>query len=77
MSESDATTRQYTRATRLVLALRTLAFALLVVGFGGWLLEDGAVALESPFTVAFFVGTGCAFASIYLGVVLADGGSDR
>ncbi|ELY46697.1 hypothetical protein [Natronorubrum sulfidifaciens] len=58
---------------RLISALRLAAVSLLVVGFSGWLLDDGGdVALESPFTLAFGLGIGCAIVSIYLGVFLAN-----
>lgn len=60
-------------ANRIITALRLAAVSLLVVGFSGWVLEDGGeVALESPFTVAFGVGVACALASIYLGIFLAN-----
>ncbi|OIB55399.1 hypothetical protein [Natrialba sp. SSL1] len=66
------------RGRQLVSILRLLAIALLTVGFSGWVLEDGGeVVLESPFVIAFAAGVGCAFASIYLGIFLADGGAGR
>lgn len=58
---------------RVVSMFRLAAVSLLVVGFSGWLLDDGGeVALESPFTLAFGIGVGCAVVSIYLGVFLAN-----
>ncbi|QFU81943.1 hypothetical protein [Natronorubrum aibiense] len=73
MSQREsAEPRGYTRGTRLVSALRLAAVSLLVVGFSGWLIDDGAVALESLFTIAFGLGIGCAVASIYLGIFLAN-----
>lgn len=58
---------------RLVSVLRLAAVVLLAVGFSGWLLDDGGeVSLESPFTLAFGAGVACAFASIYLGIFLAN-----
>ncbi|ELY91078.1 hypothetical protein C483_10351 [Natrialba hulunbeirensis JCM 10989] len=66
------------RGRQLVSILRLLAIALLTVGFSGWVLEDGGeVVLESPFVIAFAAGIVCAFASIYLGIFLADGGAGR
>ena len=59
--------------TQLVSVLRLAAFSLLVIGFSGWVLDDGGeVSLESPFTLAFGAGVACALASIYLGIFLAN-----
>ncbi|WP_124191237.1 hypothetical protein [Natrarchaeobius oligotrophus] len=59
----------------LVSVLRLAAISLVIVGFSGWLIDDGGeVVLESPFTIVFGAGVVCAFASIYLGIFLADGG---
>ncbi|RQG93256.1 hypothetical protein EA462_03430 [Natrarchaeobius halalkaliphilus] len=59
----------------VVSVLRLAAISLVVVGFSGWVIDHGGeIALESPFTIAFGVGVACAFASIYLGIFLADGG---
>ncbi|SDR31334.1 hypothetical protein [Natronobacterium texcoconense] len=64
-------------AHQVVSVLRLVALALVVVGFAGWALEDAAAFdLESPYTIAFGVGVACAFASIYLGIFLADGGDE-
>ncbi|RQG94692.1 hypothetical protein [Natrarchaeobius chitinivorans] len=62
------------RARTVVSALRLVAVVSLLVGFSGWLLEDGEVVLESPYTLAFAAGVACALASIYLGIFLAEGG---
>ncbi|WP_436346586.1 hypothetical protein [Natronorubrum sp. FCH18a] len=59
--------------THLVSALRLAAIVLLLVGFAGWMLDDGGeVSLESPFTLAFGAGVACALVSIYLGIFLAN-----
>lgn len=72
-TETEPATRRRSRARQVVLALRTAAFPLLLVGFSGWVLDEGGeVHLESPFTYAFVAGVGCALASIYLGVFLAN-----
>ncbi|MXV62838.1 hypothetical protein GS429_12325 [Natronorubrum sp. JWXQ-INN-674] len=61
------------RGAQVISVLRLAAVSLLVVGFSGWLIDDGGeVALESPFTIAFGAGVVCALASIYLGVFLAN-----
>ncbi|ELY55862.1 hypothetical protein [Natronolimnohabitans innermongolicus] len=61
------------RAVTLVSAFRLAAFALLAVGFSGWVFDDGGeVSLESPYTLAFGLGVACALASIYLGIFLAN-----
>ncbi|WP_121743905.1 hypothetical protein [Natronorubrum halophilum] len=53
--------------------LRLGAIVLVVSGFVGWVAGDAVpFSLESPFTIAFLAGVGCAFASIYLGVFLAN-----
>ncbi len=63
------------RALQFVSVLRLAALGLLVVGFSGWVLDDGGeIALESPFTIAFAAGIVCAIVSIYLGIFLTDGG---
>ncbi|MFA9428140.1 MULTISPECIES: hypothetical protein [Natronorubrum] len=74
MSQDESTgSSGHTQGRRLVSVLRLAAVALLVVGFSGWLLDDGGeVTLESPFTIAFGLGVGCAVASIYLGIFLAN-----
>ena len=74
MSQDESTgSSGHTQGARLISVLRLVAVALLVVGFSGWLLDDGGeVTLESPFTIAFSVGVICALASIYLGVFLAN-----
>lgn len=75
MSEERSTTPPRARAERVISVLRLGALALLVVGFSGWVIDDGGeIALESPFTIAFAVGLACALASIYLGIFLANGG---
>ncbi|WP_306055070.1 hypothetical protein [Natronococcus wangiae] len=62
-------------AQQLITVLRLAAVALVVTGFVGWATgEAAAFSLESPFTIAFLVGVGCAAASIYLGVFLANRG---
>lgn len=61
------------RGYRVVSVLRLAGIALLVVGFAGWVLDDGGeVTLESPFTVAFGAGVVCALASVYLGIFLSN-----
>lgn len=61
------------RGHQVVSILRLAAIGLLIVGFSGWVFDEGGeVALESPFTIAFGAGVACAFASIYLGIFLAD-----
>lgn len=61
------------RARQVVTVLRLAAIALLVVGFSGWVFDEGGEpTLESPFTLAFGLGVGCALASIYLGIFLAN-----
>ncbi len=58
---------------RLLTTFRLLAIALVVVGFSGWLFEyDGEVVIESPYTLAFGLGIGCAIVSIYLGIFLTN-----
>ena len=61
-------------ARHAVTVLRLVAIVLLVVGFSGWLFEEEAVSLESPYTLAFAVGVACALVSIYLGVFIANRG---
>ncbi|RKD93801.1 hypothetical protein [Halopiger aswanensis] len=61
-------------ATDVVSLLRLAALALLVSGFIGWVVEGSAFDLESPYTVAFGAGLGCALVAIYLGVFLANRG---
>ena len=71
--EPESAVRGRSRTRQFVLLLRTAAFPLLLVGFSGWLLDEGGeVHLESPFTLAFGAGVGCALASIYLGILLAN-----
>ena len=78
VSEAEPAARRRSGARQAVLALRTASFSLLLVGFSGWLLDEGGeVHLESPFTVAFGAGVVCAFASIYLGIFLANGDGQR
>ncbi|WP_226377465.1 hypothetical protein [Haloterrigena turkmenica] len=73
MSETDSARPRRSLARGAVLALRTAAFWLLLLGFGGWVIDEGGeVTLESPFTLAFGAGVGCALASIYLGIFLAN-----
>ncbi|NUB90405.1 hypothetical protein HTZ84_15955 [Haloterrigena sp. SYSU A558-1] len=73
MSDADSARPPRSPARELVLALRTAAFALLVLGFSGWVIDEGGeVSLESPFALAFGLGVGCALASIYLGIFLAN-----
>ena len=72
VTEPSADTRR-TRGTQLISVLRLVALSLLVLGFSGWLIDDGGeVALDSPFTIAFATGVGCAILSIYLGILLAN-----
>ena len=74
VNEGDSASSRRSSGRGVVLALRTAAFALLVLGFSGWVIDDGGeVSLESPFALAFGLGVGCAFASIYLGFFLANG----
>lgn len=49
--------------------LRFVAFALIIVGFVG-AVETGAspVGADSPFSLLFYAGVGCAVLSIYLGM---------
>lgn len=60
------------RTDRVISSLRLAAVSLLVVGFSGWLLEDGEIDPGSPFTIAFAAGVACALVSIYLGIFLAN-----
>ncbi|NGM68760.1 hypothetical protein G6M89_07010 [Natronolimnobius sp. AArcel1] len=71
--QPETTPASTSRARQLVSVLRLAAFALVIVGFVGWL-EAGYVDLESPYTLAFGLGVACALGSIYLGIFLADGG---
>ncbi len=74
MSEKSSDTLQV-RGGQVISVLRLAALTLLIVGFSGWVLDDGGeIALESPFTIAFAVGVGCAVVSVYLGIFLANGG---
>ena len=58
---------------RIVSTLQTVGVGLLVLGFSGWVLDDGGeVSFDSPFTLAFGVGVVCALASIYLGILLSN-----
>lgn len=61
-----------TRTQHFVSVLRLAALALVIVGFVGWITEDAAFDLESPYTIAFGVGVACALGSIYLGISLAN-----
>ncbi|AGB36016.1 hypothetical protein [Natronococcus occultus] len=62
-------------ARQLITALRLAAVVLVVTGFVGWTTGNRvAFSLESPFTIAFLAGVGCAIVSIYLGVFLANRG---
>ena len=71
-AESDGSAPN-ARARQLISVLRFAAIALLIVGFSGWVIDDGGeVSLESPFTIAFGIGVACAIVSIYLGVFLAN-----
>lgn len=76
-SQQDDPAGSATKAwsNRGISILRIVALSLLILGFSGWLLDDGGeIALESPFTIAFAAGVGCTVVSIYLGIFLADGG---
>ncbi|AFZ73005.1 hypothetical protein [Natronobacterium gregoryi] len=74
---SSANTSRNDSARRIISALRLVAVALVIVGFVGWASGDAApFDLESPYTIAFGVGVACAFASIYLGIFLAEGGEE-
>lgn len=73
VSETETARPPRSLARGFVLALRTAAFWLLLIGFSGWLIDEGGeVRLESPFTLAFGAGVGCALLSIYLGIFLAN-----
>lgn len=57
------------RRSRLSRRLRTAAFVLLIVGFGGALATDTApTSLASVYSYVFFAGVACAIASVYLGI---------
>ena len=61
------------RVQRVVAALGVVGIGLLVLGYSGWVIDEGGeVGLESPFTLAFGVGVGCALGSIYLGLFLTN-----
>ncbi|WP_247003689.1 hypothetical protein [Halosolutus gelatinilyticus] len=62
-----------TRVRLALTGLRLGAIALVVSGFVGWATGDAAsFSLDSPFTIAFLAGVGCAIASIYLGIFLTN-----
>ncbi|MCU4926226.1 hypothetical protein OB905_09550 [Halobacteria archaeon AArc-dxtr1] len=62
------------RLFQLSMYLRTVAFALLVVGFIGLTVADGWLSpTESPYALVFGGGIVCAIASIYLAIYQHDG----
>ena len=71
-SSRDDTPGMETRLARLrdvALRLRTLAFVLLVVGFGGAIAAGTApVDPDSIYSYVFFAGVACAIVAIYLGL---------
>ncbi|MWV41545.1 hypothetical protein [Natrialba sp. INN-245] len=77
MTEPESGDSSVNTPLRVVSVLRLAAIALVIAGFTGWVLEDDALALESPYTLAFAAGVVCALASIYLGLFLANRGESR
>ncbi|MEY7852109.1 hypothetical protein AB7C87_23240 [Natrarchaeobius sp. A-rgal3] len=77
MTDAESTGSSANTPRRLVSVLRLAAIALVIAGFTGWVLEDDALALESPYTLAFAAGVVCALASIYLGLFLANRDESR
>ena len=66
---TDAEEAAEPRRSRLPLHLRTAAFVLLLVGFGGALANESApVTPDSVYSYLFFAGVACAIASVYLGI---------
>ncbi|MCW8173186.1 hypothetical protein D8S78_19090 [Natrialba swarupiae] len=74
MTERESADPSANTSRRFVSVLRLAAIALVIVGFTGWVIEDDALALESPYTIAFAAGVVCALVSIYLGIFLANRG---
>ena len=61
---------------RIPLVLRSLAFVLVIVGFGGAIADETApITPDSVYSYVFFAGVACAIASVYLGI-MQDGPED-